>query len=56
MWGMDKVSIFRDTNMYDLEDSINDFLQNVKLIDVKFSVAIDGKYTWYYAMVIYREV
>ena len=56
MWGMDKVSIFRDTNMYDLEDSINDFLQNVKLIDVKFSVARVDNYTWHYAMVIYREV
>lgn len=50
---MGAVKIFRDTNMYKLEDSINNFLQTVRLTDVKFSTATEGKYTWYYAMVIY---
>ena len=56
MWGMDRVKIFKGTNMYALENSINDFLQNVRLIDIKFSIAKVDNYTWHYAMVIYREV
>lgn len=54
---MKKIKIYEDTDRNTLIANVNNFIENLKVYDIKFCVTLDeGFYrkNWYHCMIIYE--
>ena len=52
---MIKVKFFCISELFRLEELINDFIKNKKVVDVKFEVSAGAIFDQHYALIIYEE-
>lgn len=53
-----KVEIFDDTNVGDLENTINDFIKDKEVIDIKYSSILESEYNQiiFSVLIMYKDL